>query len=148
MTPYIPIIACGLILPVLCYGGYTDWKSRIIPNSVPFAILGLGLLTGGQILYKLLSLGVLIIVLLVTQALTHKKSGGGDLKLYMALSFAMGLQMLAILLLVTIVLYTIYRAVKHIPKETRFPVCTFMTITYGIYYAITLVSTICALSAG
>lgn len=133
---YIPIIACAAILPILCYGAYTDWKQRIIPNRVPVLVMLLGTTTGGGFAYKFISLGIMVLLLALAAFLTHQKSGGGDIKLYMALSFALGLQGLVVVLLLTIVLYTGFRVVKRVPKTERFPVCSFVAPAYAIYFAI------------
>ena len=133
---YIPIIACAAILPILCYGAYTDWKQRIIPNRVPVLVLMLGFATGGGFVYKFTSLGIMVLLLALTTLLTHKKSGGGDIKLYMALSFALGLQGLVMVLLLTIVLYTGFRIITRGPMTERFPVCSFVAPAYAIYFVI------------
>ena len=126
MIQYVPLAACAAILPILCYGAYTDWKDRIIPNRVPLTILVLGFFTVGGFIYKFLSLGLLVLLMVVAKLLTKKKSGGGDIKLYMAMGFALGLLNLAVVLFLTIVLYSSFRFVKKVPKTERFPVCSFV----------------------
>jgi len=136
VTQYIPIFACAAILPILCYGAYTDWIQRIIPNRVPLTVLALGIFTGGGFAYKFLSLGTSMVLMVLSTLLTKKRSGGGDIKLYMALSFALGLQGLAIVLMLTILLYSGFRVLKRVPKAERFPVCSFVAPAYAIYFVI------------
>lgn len=133
MSGVVPCLACIGIAVALSYGAYTDYKSRIIPNRIPFAILVLGLLTATPIATKLISLGAIIAILVALHLLTKKKSGGGDIKVYCALAFALGLQTMAFVLTATIILSSLWTlAVKRVRlnKQMRIPLCTFLSPAY------------------
>lgn len=73
----LTIVSCIAIGGTLSYGAYTDYKKRIIPNIVPLSILVLGCFTAIPWLNKIISLGVMVLVLVLTTLISKKKSGEG-----------------------------------------------------------------------
>lgn len=73
---------------LLIVSSYTDLKSRLIPNWLVLAVLGLGLVQVGLDLENVVSYGWSFLVgLLVWGGLFHfRLMGGGDAKLMIALS--------------------------------------------------------------
>ena len=134
----LTIISCIAIGGMLSYGAYTDYKKRIIPNIVPLSILFLGCFTAIPWLNKIISLGLMVLVLVLTTLISKKKSGGGDIKVYCALSFALGLETFILI---------IEKLIRKIQKEQNrdgnkndegapavktIPLCTFIAPAYII----------------
>lgn len=135
LPTWVPTAACVCISIPLIIGAYTDIKKRIIPNGVSIAILILGCFTSIPFLTKFLSLAAMIIILVILNS-NGAKSGGGDIKLYCALSFALGLYSTAVVLTINIVYNVIYA--KLIRKMERMkgvpmPRCAFVTPAYITY---------------
>ena len=98
MSHYLPLlsgIAIGVLLAVACH---TDYKKRIIPNAIPILIQ---FFTSGSLLMKFVNLAAMVLIIVVAEKALHQHSGGGDIKLYLALSFALGLLSLGIVLMET-----------------------------------------------
>ena len=124
-----------LILLALLYGAYTDRKHRVIPNIVPGVIFLCGFFTTGHITSKAVSLLIIISSLFVAKLITHKSSGGGDIKTYCALSFALMIVPTLLILgtsLILILIQSILR--KTIVKGKKFPMCCYMAASYTILY--------------
>ena len=136
----IPWLACCGIAGALIYGAERDYKLRIIPNSVPIVILACGCFTSVPLVSKLISLGIMVGILFLCTAIMKQTSGGGDIKLYCALSFALGLQSFAIVLVGTLVLCMIWKRLKHMKRGERVPLCTFMAPAYGFYLSMALIA--------
>lgn len=81
VLPVIGYIISGI---ALCFGAYTDYKSRTIPNSIPLIILLCGCLSPNTFLSQILNLVCMIVILLILNKLCHYKSGGRRFK---AISF-------------------------------------------------------------
>lgn len=143
----LTIVSCIAIGGTLSYGAYTDYKKRIIPNIVPLSILVLGCFTAIPWLNKIISLGVMVLVLVLTTLISKKKSGGGDIKVYCALSFALGLETFILILVVTLLEVFIEKLIRKIRKEQNrdgnkndektptvktIPLCTFIAPAYII----------------
>lgn len=136
MSRYLPLlsgIAIGVLLAVACH---TDYKKRIIPNAIPILILAAGFFTSGSFLMKFVNLAAMVLIIVVAEKTLHQHSGGGDIKLYLALSFALGLLSLGIVLMETILIYAIYHVLtkKGKLKGRRFPVACFVFPSYCIYF--------------
>lgn len=150
IVPLLALVAIGISL---FYGAYTDWKSRTIPNQVPLSILFFGLFTAIPIGTKLLHFSLMVAVLLLTHgAMVLKafvirklrkrevmvlRSGGGDLKLYLSLSFAIGLFSTGVVLLSTALLLFFTRLVlrnrsRESQKSARFPLGTYLASAYCV----------------
>ena len=132
MSRYLPLlsgIAIGVLLAVACH---TDYKKRIIP----ILILAAGFFTSGSFLMKFVNLAAMVLIIVVAEKALHQHSGGGDIKLYLALSFALGLLSLGIVLMETILIYAIYHVLtkKGKLKGCRFPVACFVFPSYCIYF--------------
>lgn len=112
MPQIIPRLACVAIGVVLAYAAYTDYKRRIIPNIVPILILAFGCFTTVGWVNKLLSLVAIVLILMFCTKVLGQKSGGGDLKLYGSLSFAIGIQGFALTLGITFVLCFITQLIR------------------------------------
>lgn len=141
MSDYLPLlvgIAIGLLLATACY---TDYTKRIIPNIIPILILAAGFFTNGDLVMKFVNLIAMALILVAAEKLLHQHSGGGDLKLYLSLSFALGLLSVGIILAETILLYCLYHILtkKGTLKGHRFPVACFLFPAYGIYCIATFV---------
>ena len=124
-----------IILLALLYGAYTDRKQRVIPNIVPGVIILCGLFTTGHISSKAVSLLIIITSLFVAKLVTHKSSGGGDIKTYCALSFALTIVPTLLILgtsLILISIQSILRKTKE--KGKKFPMCCYMAASYTILY--------------
>lgn len=85
---------------------------------------------------KFVNLAAMVLIIVVAEKALHQHSGGGDIKLYLALSFALGLLSLGIVLMETILIYAIYHALtkKGKLKGCRFPVACFVFPSYCIYF--------------
>lgn len=134
MANVLPVIVCGVIGVLLLVGAYTDYKTRTIPNAVPIGILVCGIFTATPWWFKFFSLGFMVLFL----ALSKKKSGGGDVKLYCALAFSLGLAALAFILVITLILNFSVALIRkrRIDKTERIPLCTFVAPAYIIYMLI------------
>lgn len=132
LTHQIAVLIIGL---ALCYGAYTDYKEWIIPNKVPLIIMACGCITATAWSDKFASLVLIILALVVAKWITKAKSGGGDIKVYCALSFALGLFTLGIVLIGMIAIrwaHELYTKRKAPDKKERFPFCTYLAVSYII----------------
>lgn len=140
LSTAIPCLSCLGIGAILCYGAYTDHKTRTIPNIIPGAILLFGLGTATPLWYKLVCFGIMVASLVLAAAITKQASGGGDLKLYCALSFALGILPVGVVLFLTLVLlgaHNIIKGKKRVKGE-RFPLCTYLAPAYFLYLCLDL----------
>lgn len=85
------------------------------------------------------------IAIVVVEKAMKQHSGGGDIKLYLALSFALGPFSLALLLMLTLIFHSAYQAVmthrnKATGKDARFPLACFLFPSYLIYFSFLLIS--------
>lgn len=126
------ILALLGIGAALSYGAYTDYKERIIPNMVPLLILVFGCFTIQSWPVKLLSLVYIVLILVIVGKIMKAKSGGGDIKTYCALSFALGLPCLTLLLVGVIVIKKISDLInkKKAERGGRIPLCTYLALSY------------------
>lgn len=130
------MIAVVWIGAALWYGAFTDYKTRTVPNWVSITILVLGCFTSipwGQKLFGLVMMTILNIILEYGMKI---KAGGADIKLRCALSFAMGLFPVAVMLLFTIILHGVHHRVafkRKAEKGESLPLCTFLAPAYTIY---------------
>jgi Flp pilus assembly protein protease CpaA len=131
-------VAYVCIFIALCYGAYTDYKSRIIPNIVPLLILIFGIFTNVQLTYKLISCLAIVLALFLAKKTTKRSSGGGDIKLYISLSFALGIIDVCIILIIVTVLMLLYKKL-FARTQTHFPACVFIAISYFAYYTVTII---------
>lgn len=133
MISHIACIGIGLALAA---GAYTDYKTRTIPNSIPLTILALGCFTATSWVAKVASFVLIVLILIIAPKLTGQHSGGGDIKLYCALSFALGLTPLAAILVLTLALAAIVPAIigKRREKGTRIPLCTYVAPAYWLLW--------------
>lgn len=136
MPTWIPWVACIVIGAAMGYGAYTDAKTRTIPNAVPLVILIAGFFTAGSLVTKLITLCVFVAVFALVSHITGMRSGGGDVKLYMSISFSLGIFSLAILLVLTMFLLKAADKVKgkQRAKGERFPLCVYVFPAYLIYF--------------
>ena len=132
MTEWISFLSVVCIGAILIWGGYTDFKKRIIPNTVPITILVCGIFTSIPWSQKLGSLIAMTLILAITTAITHKHSGGGDIKLYCSLSFSIGLTSVAFVFLITILLLLCVQMIWRKGVEKRIPLCTYVAPAYII----------------
>lgn len=136
----LPIIACFLIIIPLAIGAYTDYKDRIIPNFVPLSILVLGCFTATTWANKLLSLAGMIGILVLLRFSARKhRSGGGDVKLYCALSFALGLPSAALVMAFVILIRCLYVVLWKKEKRVAFPLCCYIAPAYVLYCVLLLI---------
>ena len=130
MTKFIPAIICSL---VLLRGGIIDYKTRIIPNYVPIALIGIGLFTQLSLFEHIIGLLIPAIVLLASSGLAKTDLPGGDFKLLCSLGFCIGLTWLLILLVLALIFSLIYGACKRLAPKRNIPLCTYMAISYMAY---------------
>jgi len=94
-----------IILPVLFYAGYTDFKSRAISNKVSIILVTTGII---EIAFfsqyfrvtvaERLAVGLLFLfVFLIIYKINPNISGGGDLKLLSSAGFCLGFDMFYVL---------------------------------------------------
>ena len=131
MAMWIPWAACVIIGAALGYGAYTDAKTRTIPNIVPLVVLAAGFFTAGSLVGKLVTLSIFVVVFALISHMTKIRSGGGDVKLYMAIAFS-----LVVILVLTMLLLKVADKVKGKKREKgeRFPLCTYVFPAYLIYF--------------
>lgn len=132
-VPMIGYIITGL---ALCFGAYTDYKTRMIPNSMPLVIFLCGCLTPSTIISQLLNLAAMILILLVLSKVCHYKSGGGDIKIYLSLTFLLGLVWVAAILCVTLALHLLVELIRRKKKSKgeTIPLCTYVAPAYIIVW--------------
>ena len=81
----------GLLFTVLAVTSYIDIKKRTVPELTHVWIIGMTLLTLGQVTMSSRWLGLVVIsVPLMIIALLTKALGGGDVKLFATLGFLLG----------------------------------------------------------
>ncbi len=136
MAMWIPWAACVIIGAALGYGAYTDAKTRTIPNIVPLVVLAAGFFTAGSLVGKLVTLSIFVVVFALISHMTKIRSGGGDVKLYMAIAFSLGAFSLVVILVLTMLLLKVADKVKGKKREKgeRFPLCTYVFPAYLIYF--------------
>ena len=68
--------------------------------------------------------------------MTKMRSGGGDVKLYMAIAFSLGAFSLVVILVLTMLLLKVADKVKGKKREKgeRFPLCAYVFPAYLIYF--------------
>lgn len=130
----VACIACCGIAVALGVGAYTDWKTRTIPNWIPLAVFLCGCFTAATWSTKLFSLLAICVVLWFISTVTHQRSGGGDVKLYMSIAFALGLQSLSFILIATLCLCRGHQVVQRrkLGKGERIPLCCYVFPAYLI----------------
>ena len=105
-------ITLSLIFCCLLVGSYTDAKQRIIPNTVPVAILIIGAFVPGfSVVERLVSLAIMVFALIMAKVVTKKSSGGGDIKLYCSLAFAVGIVYTILVMALAMVFMFIHNAI-------------------------------------
>lgn len=130
------IIGYTIIFLLLCIGAYTDAKQRIIPNWVNLGIFLAGfILPTVPIGERFLNLAVIVIAIILSSVITKKKSGGGDIKLYCALAFALTLAPTAIILVLAILFMLVHRAIAKKEKGAKYPVCCYVAPAYVLWIA-------------
>ena len=117
---------------VLLYGGVTDFKRREIPNLVPAVLLATGLLERATILLRLIWLGVMILVLIVSSRIAKEAVPGGDVKLLCALTFSTGLTMTLAVMLLTGLAASVAALCKKEPAQRHIPLCTYAAPAYAV----------------
>lgn len=135
---FVPMIGYVITGFALCFGAYTDYRTRTIPNSVPLVIFLCGCLTPSTIISQTLNMIAMVVILFVLNKLCHYKSGGGDIKIYLSLSFLLGLIWVAAILCITIALHLLtdlIRRRKH-QKGTKIPLCTYVAPAYIIIWGL------------
>ena len=145
MPPPLPMIAYACIGILLLCGAYTDHKSRTIPNWIPLSILLFGLFTDIAWSIKFISLGIIVAVLILVTVLSKSKSGGGDIKLYCAMCFSLGLLLTAVCLFVTVILTLLWQMVilrRRPDRKRRVPLCSFVAPAYIILLVVSLLAAI------
>jgi len=121
----LTLVFIGIILLI---GAYTDYTRREIPNWIPLSIFLSGFFTPiASLPHKILSLLVMIVILVLTTKILHQKSGGGDVKLYLSLVFALGFAPFSTVLFLTLLLRILVSGVKG---GVRFPLCCYVAPAY------------------
>jgi len=88
---------------VLLIGGLIDFRFRIIPDWVPIALVAIGLFTGGSIWDKAIGAILPAAAVYIVYRLGGGLPGGGDIKLYMALGFNLGIQNIVLVLSISLI---------------------------------------------
>lgn len=131
--------AIGILIALVC-GAITDYKSRKIPNAIPIAIVCLGVFSGTQWSSKLLDPVILGIILTTAYLISKQRSGGGDIKLYLSITFAYGLIAFAIIIVITLLLrlgMTAIEKAKGKEPSNAFPVCCYFAPAYTVFWMLT-----------
>ena len=130
--------ACCGIGCALAAGAYTDWKTRTIPNWIPLTILICGCFTATSWVTKISNIIIICILLWLLSVLMKQKSGGGDIKLYMALTFALGLQSLAVILVLALIICKLHQMARKdkLEKGERIPLCCYVFPAYVIDFTV------------
>ena len=131
------IISSVITAAALCYGAYTDYKRREIPNPVCLIValawlLDMSTWSLSSILYRLASFGLIILVMVITYLLTKDVSGGGDIKLFLALAINMGFIAAMVVIAIAGVFAVVFSFVKRKSMKETVPVCTFVAPAYII----------------
>ena len=134
----LALAACFGIACALAVGAYTDWKTRTIPNWIPLSIMLCGCFTATTWWMKISNLVIICVVLWLLSVIMKQKSGGGDIKLYMALSFALGLQSLAVILVLALILCKLHQMTQKdkVEKGERIPLCCYVFPAYVIDFTV------------
>lgn len=130
------------ILILVWIGAYTDRGKRIIPNWIPLGIIIAGIFVNGLTIWlKLLCFAGMAGILLLLFKITGAHSGGGDIKLYCALCFALGFKAVWFVLAETYLLMKIHSiATKQTSASgARYPVCCYIAPSYTMLLAATLI---------
>lgn len=145
---WLPLVSAIGICGLLVWGAVTDYKTRTIPNVIPIGIAVLGIGSGTTIIMKVLSAATICLALYLAYRITKKRSGGGDVKLYIALAFAYGLAPLAVMLLFTLLFRGIVILVGKLRKRedgvkigARFPMCTYIAPAYLAFWGVAITAT-------
>ena len=87
---------------------------------------------------KISNLAIICVVLWLLSGIMNQKSGGGDIKLYMALSFALGLQSLAVILVLALILCKLHQMTQKdkVEKGERIPLCCYVFPAYVIDFTV------------
>ena len=100
-----------VILPILLWAGYTDFKSRIISNKVSIVLLIIGIT---EIIFfppyipisikeRLLVSLLFLLVFVLLYIFRPNISGGGDLKLFSSVGFCIGINLFPVLFFACII---------------------------------------------
>jgi len=126
------IASGGTAIALLC-SGYSDYKTRVVPNIYPFIILLLGFFTGGVWLDKFLGLILPFFLAVFLSQLTKQASGGADLKLYAALGFNLGLSGFCICLFLSLLIIFIVSILARLSFQRSVPLYTYIALAYFIF---------------
>lgn len=127
----IALIVIGVVLMI---GAYTDYTRREIPNWIPLTIFISGFVTDVVSLSdKFVCLIAMVLVLVFITKVMKQRSGGGDIKLYLSLCFALGWFSFFVILSLTLLLKVSYGFMtKTVKKGARFPLCCYLAPAYAI----------------
>ena len=138
---YVQWAALFVIMGLMAVGAYTDAKQRIIPNSVNLGIFVCGFFTPGGLAEKAISFGIIAVAMFLATKITKQKSGGGDVKMYLAMAFSLGVFQTALILAGAAVLVKLHNLIKRRRggKGERYPICCYVAPAYAVYLAVMLV---------
>lgn len=136
------LLCCAAV--ILARGAYTDYKKRLIPNSVPIALAILGLLC---MVFPLPQESVMRISVVhrmagiipaILMLIPYKRgeAGGGDVKLMAAVGLLVGLINMALLFLVTAILGGLWAACK---KTNKIPLALFLFVGFIVWAVVRMV---------
>ncbi len=80
---------------------------------------------------KWISLSAMVLLLVLLTKVMKQKSGGGDIKLYLSLSFALGFFLFGVVLFATLILRWIHGLIKREGvRGKRFALCCYLAPAY------------------
>lgn len=120
-------------------GGYTDFKTRTVSNVIPLVIFLCGLFPGVRRSEQIFGLCFMVFALLLVHRLTGKRSGGADIKMYLALSFNFGFTVLIPFFMLAYLSALIYRRINRIEKGRPIPMCICLGVSCYITQATVIV---------
>lgn len=112
------VLKNSIFILALIYGGYYDYKKRIIPDKVHLIIIISSFLTNFYPLDSILGLFVLPIFFIVPVFYKEDSVGGGDIKLVGAISFFLGLKNGIIAIIIGLLLAIVFSLL--VLKRDRF----------------------------
>lgn len=132
----IKAIALIAIAIALIMGGYSDYKTRKVPNIYPLIILAAGLFIQDSWGLKILGFILPFAIIPLAEKITKTKSGGADIKMYAAIGLSFSLYGLTWIVAGMLPLCIIGSLIKHRSMNEAIPMCTYLAFSGLIYMMI------------
>lgn len=127
-----------IALIALLLAGWSDWKTRTVRNVWPLLVLITGLFSDGAWWDKTLGFVLPILLIYLSKRITHKQSGGADIKMYVSIGFHYGYIGFCGILLLSYLCVMLVTVLQKKEKCRYVPMVTYLAVGAVLYTLINL----------